>query len=201
MDFKALGRGSCNLPERRSGRRPPVGASDIADRSSGRAERIGTRSRSLTRLARATTRKSLSPCLSCASVPASVSRQRHPLPRQPRPSRASTAFRSRVFDSRSPTIAAEPTPTKADCIASSESAQDLLHAGKLLDARAQFGVCVSASCPGPIREDCSQHLEEIAKAIPSIIFEVKDSAGHCTARTYISLITTAATAARSEELA
>ena len=75
-------------------------------------------------------------------------------------------------------VAAEPAPTKAECIAASESGQDLRHAAKLRDARAQFTVCVAASCPGPIREDCAQSLDEIAKAMPSIIFELKDTAGH-----------------------
>jgi hypothetical protein len=75
-------------------------------------------------------------------------------------------------------VAAEPVPTKAECIAASESGQDLRHAGKLRDARAQFAVCVAASCPGPIREDCAQRLDEIGKAMPSIVFDVKDSAGN-----------------------
>ena len=75
-------------------------------------------------------------------------------------------------------VAAEPAPTKAECIAASESGQDLRHAGKLRDARAQFAVCVAASCPGPIHEDCAQRLDEIGKAMPSVVFEVMDSAGH-----------------------
>lgn len=75
-------------------------------------------------------------------------------------------------------FAGEPAPTKAECIAASESGQDLRHVHKLRDARAQFAICVAASCPGPIREDCAQHLDEIAKAMPSIMFELKDTAGH-----------------------
>jgi hypothetical protein len=73
--------------------------------------------------------------------------------------------------------AAEPAPTKEECIAASESGQGVRHAGKLLDARARFAVCVAASCPGPIREDCAQRLDEIGKAMPSVVFVVKDSAG------------------------
>jgi hypothetical protein len=74
--------------------------------------------------------------------------------------------------------AAEPAPSKAECIAASESGQDLRHTGKLHDARAQFAICVAASCPGPIREDCLQRLDEIVKAMPSVMFEVTDSAGN-----------------------
>ncbi len=75
-------------------------------------------------------------------------------------------------------VATEPAPTKAECIAASESGQDLRHAGKLNDARTQFAVCVAASCPGPIRDDCAQRLNEIGKATPSVVFEVKDATGN-----------------------
>jgi hypothetical protein len=71
----------------------------------------------------------------------------------------------------------KPVPTKEQCIAASESGQDLRHAGKLHDARAEFAICVTEGCPGPIREDCAQRLDEIAKAMPSVVFEVMDSAG------------------------
>jgi len=69
-------------------------------------------------------------------------------------------------------------PTKEQCIASSELGQQLRGDAKLRDARAQFAVCVAASCPGPIREDCAQRLGEIRRAIPSVVFAVKDSAGN-----------------------
>jgi hypothetical protein len=69
-------------------------------------------------------------------------------------------------------------PTKEQCIESSEHGQELRSATKLLAARAQFAICVAASCPGPIREDCVQRLEETATAMPSIFFQVKDAAGN-----------------------
>jgi hypothetical protein len=77
-----------------------------------------------------------------------------------------------------PAVAAEPLPTNAQCIAASESGQDLRHASKLRAARVQFAVCVATSCPGPIREDCAQQLEEVVKMTPSVVFELKDSAGN-----------------------
>jgi hypothetical protein len=74
-------------------------------------------------------------------------------------------------------VAAEPAKTTPECIAASESGQSLRQTRKLLDAREQLAVCVAESCPGPIREDCAQRLDELAKALPSIVFEVKDAAG------------------------
>ncbi len=75
-------------------------------------------------------------------------------------------------------VAYAADPTKEECIASSERGQELRRTTKLNDARAQFAICVAASCPGPIREDCAERLDEIATAMPSIIFQVKDAAGN-----------------------
>jgi hypothetical protein len=78
-------------------------------------------------------------------------------------------------------------PTKEECIASSERGQELRNAMKLRDARVQFSICVEASCPGPIREDCVQQLDEVAKEIPSIIFQVKDALGNDAAGVQITV--------------
>jgi hypothetical protein len=69
-------------------------------------------------------------------------------------------------------------PTKDECIGSSEHGQELRSESKLRDARAQFAVCVAASCPGPIREDCIQQLDAVSKAMPTVVFEVKDATGN-----------------------
>ncbi len=69
-------------------------------------------------------------------------------------------------------------PTKQQCIAANEAEQYLREANKLHEARDKLLLCVSDACPGPIREDCAQRLDEIAKAMPSVVFEVKDSAGN-----------------------
>ena len=69
-------------------------------------------------------------------------------------------------------------PTKQECIAANESAQGLRRAGNLRDARARLAICVAASCPAAIREDCAQRLDEVDKAAASIIFEAKDANGN-----------------------
>ncbi|HEV3189305.1 MAG TPA: hypothetical protein VGY54_02350 [Polyangiaceae bacterium] len=68
-------------------------------------------------------------------------------------------------------------PTKHECIAANEAAQDLRSAGKLRDARAKLALCMASSCPGPVREDCGLRLSEVDAVTPSIVFEVKDGAG------------------------
>ncbi len=66
-------------------------------------------------------------------------------------------------------------PTKEQCIAANEAVQYLREAHKLREAREKLLLCVSEACPGPVREDCAQRLDEVAKATPSIVFDVKDA--------------------------
>jgi hypothetical protein len=68
--------------------------------------------------------------------------------------------------------------TKDQCIAANESAQDLRQAGKLREARQKLTLCLATSCPGLLRQDCAQLVNDIDAAMPTIVFEVKDSAGN-----------------------
>ncbi len=69
-------------------------------------------------------------------------------------------------------------PTKRECVAASESGQDLRGSGKLHDARTAFAVCTSASCPRPVREDCAQKLADIDATMPSLVLVAKDAQGN-----------------------
>jgi hypothetical protein len=77
-----------------------------------------------------------------------------------------------------PCSARAAEPTKLECIAANDAAQDFRRAGKLHDAREKLALCVSASCPGLVRDDCAQRLAEVDAATPSIVFEVKDARGN-----------------------
>jgi hypothetical protein len=76
----------------------------------------------------------------------------------------------------SPATAADPT--KVQCIAANDAAQELRQAGKLRQAREKLVLCMSHGCPGPVREDCAQRLTELDAAMPSLVFEVKDRNGN-----------------------
>jgi hypothetical protein len=67
-------------------------------------------------------------------------------------------------------------PTKDQCIDANETAQGLRKNEKLRDAEQRLLVCVSASCPGPVRDDCAQRLTELRAVIPTVVFSVKDDA-------------------------
>jgi hypothetical protein len=75
-----------------------------------------------------------------------------------------------------PATAADPT--KDQCIDADEAAQPLAQTGKLLEAKEKLSVCISSSCPGPIRDDCTQRLADVTARTPTIIFAAKDDADH-----------------------
>ncbi|MBV9949522.1 MAG: hypothetical protein JOZ69_21950 [Myxococcales bacterium] len=69
-------------------------------------------------------------------------------------------------------------PTKEECVANNESAQDLRSTGRLQEARRHLLFCTAASCPAPVRDDCAQRLAEVDANMPSLIVEAKDSGGN-----------------------
>jgi hypothetical protein len=77
-----------------------------------------------------------------------------------------------------PSAARAAEPDKLACIAANDAAQDLRRGGKLHEAREKLALCVSASCPGPVRDDCAQRLVEVDAAMPSVVFDVKDGHGN-----------------------
>jgi hypothetical protein len=74
-------------------------------------------------------------------------------------------------------ISARADMTKAQCIESNTTGQDLRREGKLSAAREQFRACALPACPGILRDDCARRLDELDKAQPTIAFEVKDASG------------------------
>jgi len=67
-------------------------------------------------------------------------------------------------------------PTKDQCIDANEKAQGMRKSEKLHAAEQTLLICVSASCPGPVRDDCAQRLTELRSVIPTVVFVVKDDA-------------------------
>jgi hypothetical protein len=62
-------------------------------------------------------------------------------------------------------------------VAANETAQDLRTTGKLRAARQKLAICTADSCPGAIREDCAQRLQEVAAAVPTLMIEAVDAKG------------------------
>jgi hypothetical protein len=85
------------------------------------------------------------------------------------------AFLTVVVAAARPANAADPT--MSECLSANETAIKLRSDHKLRQARDEALVCAASSCPGEVREACQKRVTELNTAIPSIVFEVKDTSG------------------------
>ncbi|MDP8999536.1 MAG: hypothetical protein M3O46_05435 [Myxococcota bacterium] len=78
-------------------------------------------------------------------------------------------------------------PTTAQCLAASDASTEYAKAHRLRAERAELLVCSAASCPAEIRTECIRGIENVNVAIPTIIFEAKDSAGRDVVATRVTM--------------
>jgi hypothetical protein len=72
-------------------------------------------------------------------------------------------------------------PARADeaaCIAASEQALTLRQQGKLHDALQQLAICSAASCSSEVKAECTQRIDAIDAAMPTLVLGAKDGAGN-----------------------
>jgi hypothetical protein len=69
-------------------------------------------------------------------------------------------------------------PTTADCLTASEQAVKAHVAHRLREMRRELLVCAAATCPAEIRADCAQRVAEVNRALPTVVFEVRDEQGN-----------------------
>ncbi len=68
-------------------------------------------------------------------------------------------------------------PTKEECIQADTDGQSLRMTAKLRAARERFALCASPACPGMVRDDCAQRIDEVQRVMPTIVFDVRDPDG------------------------
>jgi hypothetical protein len=68
-------------------------------------------------------------------------------------------------------------PGAAECLAANESSIKLRTQHELRAARTQLLVCAAATCPVDIRAECARRVDEINRALPSLVFEAKGPDG------------------------
>src|SRR5258706_2530388 len=73
--------------------------------------------------------------------------------------------------------AAAARPSRAQCLAEHEHAQDARLAGQLLAARLSLRECSAAACPHLVSRDCVSWLSEVEEQIPSVIFRAAKDGG------------------------
>ena len=76
-----------------------------------------------------------------------------------------------------PTAPAGAETNKERCVNANADAQALRQDNKLTAAREQLALCVDPACPAIVREDCAKRLDDLERAQPTIVFDVKDSSG------------------------
>jgi hypothetical protein len=69
-------------------------------------------------------------------------------------------------------------PSKVQCVEANTKGQDLRREGELSGARSQFHACAVSECPVLVRDDCTRRLDEVDRAQPTVVFEIKDGAGN-----------------------
>ncbi len=67
---------------------------------------------------------------------------------------------------------------EAECIAASEQALTLRQQGKLHDALQQLAICSAASCSSEVKAECTQRIDAIDAAMPTLVLGAKDGAGN-----------------------
>lgn len=87
-----------------------------------------------------------------------------------------TALASIALASVASARAADAPSTEA-CVAAHVAAQREQKAGKLGSARASAKTCAAPSCPDVIVSECSAIFSAVDKAMPSVVFKVKDEGG------------------------
>jgi hypothetical protein len=74
-------------------------------------------------------------------------------------------------------VTAHADVTKGQCVDANSNGQSLRLDGKLAAARHELQLCSDAACPAVVRTDCAQRMDELERAQPTIVFDVKDGSG------------------------
>jgi hypothetical protein len=73
---------------------------------------------------------------------------------------------------------ATSNPASADevdrCVAASEKGQKARRAGNLMEARAAFLQCAGEKCPSVVKAACTEWLDQVTAALPTIVVAVTD---------------------------
>jgi hypothetical protein len=75
------------------------------------------------------------------------------------------------------TLPAGADPSTTECTGANADGQTHRMGGQFAAARSSFQVCQAASCPAVVRRDCLQRMDELERAQPTIVFDVRDASG------------------------
>jgi hypothetical protein len=69
---------------------------------------------------------------------------------------------------------ATPVPSKAECAAAYEAAQESRAAGQLRKTRERLAFCAQPECPSFVQRDCSRWFSEVERELPSVRISARD---------------------------
>jgi hypothetical protein len=70
---------------------------------------------------------------------------------------------------RGPGVEDVTVPTKQECFERYESGQRARHQRRLRAAQEELRICSRATCPGLVRADCVDWLDQVARSLPSVV--------------------------------
>jgi hypothetical protein len=74
-------------------------------------------------------------------------------------------------------VLALASPSKQQCVDDNAEAQELRRHGRFADASERLNRCAVEACPAIVTDDCTRRLDDLKKAQPSLIFEVRSLTG------------------------
>jgi hypothetical protein len=83
--------------------------------------------------------------------------------------------------------AADEAPDKQRCLDAYAKSQPLRRDGKLSEARQELLLCARDPCPKQLQPDCVGWLEEVDRALPSVILRATDARGNDVSDVSVSL--------------
>lgn len=75
-------------------------------------------------------------------------------------------------------VARAAGPDLDACLAAAKDGQTFKIRGQLSTARANLEMCADEACPRMIKQECMRWIEEVDRAMPTIVFAAHDAAGH-----------------------
>ncbi len=86
-----------------------------------------------------------------------------------------------------PAPAGAQEDAKHACASAFTSAQRLIRAGSLLEAKKKLIICGGPECPAVMHPDCQQWLSNVEASLPTVVFQVSSSAGAAPENVRVSL--------------
>src|SRR5687767_13173771 len=77
-------------------------------------------------------------------------------------------------ESKPTTSSLPPVPSKAECAAAYEAAQESRAAGQLRKTRERLEFCAQVECPSFVQRDCSRWFGEVERELPSVRISARD---------------------------